>query len=719
MAWRVLGLVIAAGLCWYVGRASLAQWRMLAHMEATVDWTLAGIGTLWVGLAMLYGVTAWRSVLVWLGGTVSWRQCFSIVGLSGLGRYMPGKVWVVVGKIGFLERLGIPCSLAFRSLWWEVVIASLSAGALSIFMPATSGPVPNWWQWCGAGSLAAVAGLAVWVGLRQGAQSARGFLGVVVQYVVMWIAFGIGVFFLARAFVPLAMPQDLLTVVGGYGIAHMAGVVVVLVPNGMGVREGSLLWLFLGTPLAACAALLGLAVRAAVTVFELLFAIMGWRLWSLQPAAASAAATASTDERVPVLLISYNGVLEPIVQSQLLPYARGLQRHGYRFVLLSFEKWHRPHTEMRQAIDQMRQRLKREGIQWYPLRYHKSPTVPATVWDMWCGVWLATWLAWRDRIRLVHARASIAAVMALGPMTLLGARLIFDVRGLNAEEYVDGSGWSRQSLRYKVLKWFEGYLLRAAHEVVVLSETARDLITSEQYVPGTRHLQMTVIPTCVDVKRFAPQPQPACRDSQMTLVYLGSLGTWYLLDEMLQFVITLRQRVPHLGLLCVTQSDPRLIEERWASAGLPAEALTVATAPHDDIPRYVSQGQVGLCFVKPSLSKQASFPTKIGEYLASGLPIVVNARLSNADRFLEERGVGVVVRQFDAPGYAAACDDLLRLWNNPDALQRRCRRVAEEELSLAVGISRYEAIYRRCIPRTLRIEQPVVPAATQLAEVHR
>lgn len=399
----------------------------------------------------------------------------------------------------------------------------------------------------------------------------------------------------------------------------------------------------------------------------------------------------------PVLVISYNGVLEPIVQSQVLPYLRRLGCDGYRFVLVSFEKWTRPRGRMRQAIAEMRGKLARDGIRWHPLRYHKRPTVPATVWDIWCGSWTAAWLVWRHRIRVIHARASIAAIMAMLPMRLFRCRLIYDIRGLNAEEYVDGSGWSRRSMRYRVLKRLERALMLRASENIVLSETASTLITGEHYVPGTRHLNVTVIPTCVDVERFARRSGNGHRGG-LTVMYLGSLGTWYLLDEMVQFVAALHRAAPFaVQMRCLTQSDPRLMTSVWARAGLPPDALRVQRVEHEDVPRHVAQGDVGLCFVKPSLSKQASYPTKIGEYLACGLPVVINARLSDCDRFIERHRVGVVVDPLARSGYETACRRLGQLLEEGDALRARCRRVAEEHLALAVGVRSYQAIYQRCL----------------------
>ena len=404
-----------------------------------------------------------------------------------------------------------------------------------------------------------------------------------------------------------------------------------------------------------------------------------------------------------VLLISYNGVLEPIVQSQVLPYVRGLSRSGYQFILLSFEKWKGPHHQMRRQIAAMQATLQHQGIRWVALRYHKRPSLPATLWDIWCGTWAALWLVWRHRVCLIHARASIAGIMAIVPVRLLRCRLLFDIRGFNAEEYVDGSGWSRHSARYRVLKWLEGYLMRVATQNVVLTEAARRAVQEERYAAGTAGVPVSVIPTCVDTDRFRPDAARASRMAgelplaSLTAIYLGSLGTWYLVDEMVAFLATLRTYQPSLRLLCITQSDAGIMKRAWARQGLAPAALTTLRTSHDEVPAHLSTGHFGLCFIKPSLSKQSSYPTKIGEYLACGLPVVLNASQGDCDRFVEQQGVGVVVERLDPEGYRQVCGRLLKLLEDPRAIAGRCREAAQTYLSLSVGLARYRQVYEQCV----------------------
>ncbi len=72
-----------------------------------------------------------------------------------------------------------------------------------------------------------------------------------------------------------------------------------------------------------------------------------------------------------VLYISYNGMLDPLGQSQVLPYLRELTTLGVRFTLLSFERAAAFTLDGTAKLDQLRMRLAADGIGWHALRYHQ------------------------------------------------------------------------------------------------------------------------------------------------------------------------------------------------------------------------------------------------------------------------------------------------------------------------------------------------------------
>ncbi len=75
-----------------------------------------------------------------------------------------------------------------------------------------------------------------------------------------------------------------------------------------------------------------------------------------------------------VLYISYNGMLDPLGQSQVIPYLKELSRAGVRFTLLSFEGPKGYTSEGRERCERLRTELASSEIDWHFLRHHKRPS---------------------------------------------------------------------------------------------------------------------------------------------------------------------------------------------------------------------------------------------------------------------------------------------------------------------------------------------------------
>jgi len=389
-----------------------------------------------------------------------------------------------------------------------------------------------------------------------------------------------------------------------------------------------------------------------------------------------------------ILYLSYDGALEPLGRSQVLPYLQGLASLGAAITLISFEK--RADTEILGRVQALQADLSARGIHWIPLTYHKSPALLATLYDVLVGLIWAGVLIRRDKLLIVHARSYVPALFACLLKRLLGIRFIFDMRGFWADERVDGALWPPGGFIYRLVKRLENQFLKNADEVVTLTERAR--LTVEQW-PGIKVPRVTVIPTCVDLERFS---SPACSsspNSSPVFVYTGSLGTWYLLREMLDFIEEVIKRFPHARFQILTRNREEATSE-LNRRSLTQSVVTVTTVDPAQVPRWLARANTGLAFYKPGWARQATCPTKVGEYLAMGLPVVVNKGVGDVEEVIGANGVGVVLSEFSTAAYTRALDQLQKLWADP-TLALRCRRVAESHFSLRLGVERYWAIYQR------------------------
>jgi glycosyltransferase involved in cell wall biosynthesis len=397
------------------------------------------------------------------------------------------------------------------------------------------------------------------------------------------------------------------------------------------------------------------------------------------------------------LYISHNGMTEPLGHAQVLPYVVGLARRGVEVEILSFEKA----GTLPSTIESVRARLTREGIRWQPMVRSSSHWLGRKAWEAGSAVVRGLVTALRRRPDIVHARSYLPAAAAdVIASVSPGARLLFDVRGMLGDEAVDGGAWSRESLRYRLVKRYERRLFHGSSALVVLTEALRDWMRENEQVPDG--MRVDVVPCCVDTDAFDVASNVRARtraelglEGRPVVVYAGTLGSWYKAEEMARFVGLMRRRHPGLAFLVLTQADSGELTRAARAAGLAENDIVVRAVRPAEMPAMLSAGDVGLSFIQPCFSKTGSSPTKVGEYLAAGLPVVLNSGVGDQASLVAEPDACVVLPSFSEGDLAAGAERAADLIDRPQATRSgAARRVASKRLSLNdVGIPRYYALY--------------------------
>jgi glycosyltransferase involved in cell wall biosynthesis len=403
--------------------------------------------------------------------------------------------------------------------------------------------------------------------------------------------------------------------------------------------------------------------------------------------------TTEHDETMRTLYICYFGLREPLVQSQVLPYLRQLSEGGIDVSLLTFEPNKRRSWSQEDAKEWC-DRLQADGIRWFSLSYHKRPSVPATLYDIVVGAWTASRLARRYQIDVLHARAHVPMAMALLAQRWTGCRLVFDIRGLMADEYVDAGVWYEGGFKYRAVRRLERIGIVRADQVVVLTNRMRNWLVENELASENK---VQTIPCCIEPSRFfeARLSDDVSARKRFEVVYAGSVTGLYLLDEMARFFLAVRKRRPDAFLRLLTNSPVKDATRLLESAGLSERDYWIGAVPPGEVPAYLRRARLGLSFRKPTFSQMAASPTKIPEYLAAGLPVVSNAEIGDCDGLLETLRVGVIVRSFDAQAYDKAVGDLLELLGDPD-LPTRCASTAAKHFDVVrVGGPRYLSVYEQ------------------------
>lgn len=399
-----------------------------------------------------------------------------------------------------------------------------------------------------------------------------------------------------------------------------------------------------------------------------------------------------------VLYISHNGMLDPLGQSQVLPYLRGLAQRGIEFDLLSYEGAQASAHD----IEALTAELLPLHIRWTPLRRVADARLSTKVKEAGRGVATALQLALTRRPDIVHGRSYLpTAVADAVASTIPRAKLVFDCRGMLGDEYVDAGYWTTDRREYRLLKRYEKRAFRRADGVVVLTNALREWVERSDLLGARTRIE--TIPCCVDLDRFRHDGDARDRlrrelgvEGRLVLVYSGSLGKLYREDDLARFVAAFKHRAARpFAFLVLTRSPADNLVARLKLEGLSDDEVVVRAVPPREVAGYLSAGDAGTAFGETCFARLGCSPTKLAEYFACGLPAVVNAFGDQAS-VAAEREVCVMVESFADDALTVAADRLLALASAPLAERVRLgRAVAERRFGLqSVGIPKYEGLYR-------------------------
>jgi len=403
---------------------------------------------------------------------------------------------------------------------------------------------------------------------------------------------------------------------------------------------------------------------------------------------------------IQALYISYDGLTDPLGQSQVLPYLIGLSKLGYGITVLSAEK----EDNFAEKKIQIKTLCQENNIDWQPIIYTKKPPVFSTLKDVYTLFKKAKQLHQKKNFQILHCRSYISALVGLHFKRKYGTKFLFDMRGFWADERRDGKIWNIEKQPYKLIynyfKKKEIEFFQEADYIVSLTQNGINEIQSWKEFQNKK-LPISVIPCCVDTNRFDVDAldfnkQQALRtqfnfQDKYVLSYLGSIGTWYMLDEMLDFFVELKKQQASAVFFFITGENKSFILEKAKLKGIQEADIVVVRANYTEVPLYLSLSNASVFFIKPAYSKKASSPVKQGELMSMGIPIVCNAGVGDTDLIIHQYNCGSVIDNFSKQNYVAAVNSLL---SNPPKPENGIEG-AKDFFGLDKGVELYAEIYKK------------------------
>jgi uncharacterized membrane protein YbhN (UPF0104 family) len=290
---RVAGGAIVLLIFGFMLRSLYLEWDQIVAYRWDFNYlALAVAFSLMLSAAAFYAYL-WKLILERLGTPLSYRQSYRIFFLSQLGRYIPGKIWSILGLIYLSQKEGVSKVMSGASVILQLLLQIVS-GVIVFALT-----LPFWSEVDSLAGLGVVVGaVALGLALLHPALVTRGVnlglrltgqaemeldwsYGYLLAQLALWVGFwllnGVAYYFLIRSIDSSSLP-NFVVLAGIFSIAWVAGFLSLVTPSGLGVMEGALAFLLSFHFPLHVATIVALWTRVVRTVSDLVCAAIAWRL---------------------------------------------------------------------------------------------------------------------------------------------------------------------------------------------------------------------------------------------------------------------------------------------------------------------------------------------------------------------------------------------------------------------------------------------------------
>lgn len=347
-----------------------------------------------------------------------------------------------------------------------------------------------------------------------------------------------------------------------------------------------------------------------------------------------------------------NPINNGIINSQVIGVLEQLAEAGHKVTLFSApsNRLFARHTE--QEIMQFQAKLARNSIKLccfpIPVLTNASVRFFLIPWLLLFSLPAVLFVALKENVDVIHCRSYPAGLVGMLVKILTRKKYVFDMRGIYPEE---GSflfpSWHKGSLNFKAWKWIEGYMLRSADHIVVVSERFRQHVLSEYpaYADDLEKKISTIVCGIATGTMLDRLPSRMSPHNPIRLVYSGTLDGWtspqLLAETYRKIVVGNPQQVFWLNIYTTSNQDA--IRDALKAVEIGDDKYAIQRLRSDEVQSKLRENDIGILVRESSVVNMVSFPVKLGEYLAAGLPVVINDALIGAGEFVLRHNVGVVL----------------------------------------------------------------------------
>lgn len=292
---NVISCLVITLILFYLFRFIHRNWLEVSTFDYQFKYHFLFLSFLFLFIFFFLRVYCWKLILAKMNIMLSMRKSVKVSFLSMMGRYLPGKVWMIMGKVYMSGKEGVPRKEAFASVVMEIILEIVASifFFFSFLLSVIEQPLLSLKVVYFLG-LVMIVGLIIlhpkvfyrvintflyrWKG--EGIKTCISYRGIVqlfVLYNLIIICQGIAFFFFVNSICYVSLDK-ILGLTGSLAVAGALGTLSFFTPSGLGVREGILALLLSTYVISPIAVLISLLARLWVTLGEIICALFAWRL---------------------------------------------------------------------------------------------------------------------------------------------------------------------------------------------------------------------------------------------------------------------------------------------------------------------------------------------------------------------------------------------------------------------------------------------------------
>lgn len=285
-----IALITLAAVVYAVAR----NWADVSVHLGRISWSTFLWSTLAAAAGTWLTMIGWRTLLRDLGSDLHLAPASGVYFVGQLGKYLPGSLWSVLVQADIASHLKVPrrrtAVTGLLALGLALATGFLAGLPAASYLISRSSEGFDWWLLLGIPLLVvlcvprllnAIIARMLRVIRREPLEhelSGGAVLRSVLLFLIVWVFFGVHTLLLARAVAGDGSPHPDLTAAAmtGYALSVSLGMLTVILPAGLGAREG-LLTLILSTAMPTpAAAAVAIMSRFIVTIVDVVAALGGW-----------------------------------------------------------------------------------------------------------------------------------------------------------------------------------------------------------------------------------------------------------------------------------------------------------------------------------------------------------------------------------------------------------------------------------------------------------